>query len=316
MNDVLAWLAGLVAIVLPGFGATPTPGWNGYVEADYVYVSAVTAGPIETMSVGEGDEVAAGDVLFALRQDRQAAAVRGAEARVAAARAGLDNLTTGGRSAEIDVIRASLNKAVSELSLAQTTATRTEDLFAKGVATRAQLDQANASLESAKAAVAQYTAQLKVAELPARDAQQAEAEANVAAAEADADAARATLDDMTVKAPVAGRIERIYFDAGEVAGAGAPVLAILPAGALKVKFYLPEAARNAFRLGDEVAVGCDGCPSGLTAKLSWFASDPEFTPPIIYSRDERQRLTFLAEATLAADSALHPGQPVSVERLP
>jgi HlyD family secretion protein len=316
MNEFFAWLAGLVAIVLPGFGATPTPSWNGYVEADYVYVAPATAGPIATVAVGEDDDVRVGEVLFTLRQDQQAAAVRGAEARVAAARANLDNLTTGSRSAEIDVIRASLNKAVSDLSLAQTTATRTEDLFAKGIATKAQLDQANAALESARAAVAQFTAQLKVAELPARDAQQAQAEANVDAAEADADAARAALADRTVLAPVAGHVERLYFTAGEIAGPATPVLAILPADALKVKFYLPQADRDSFRLGDDVAVTCDGCAANLTARLSYFASDPQFTPPIIYSREERQRLTFLAEATLTAGTRLHPGQPVTVERLP
>ncbi|HET8729135.1 MAG TPA: HlyD family efflux transporter periplasmic adaptor subunit [Alphaproteobacteria bacterium] len=314
MNGVLAWLAGLVAIVVPGFGATPAPSWNGYVEADYVYVSPVSGGTIASIPVREGQTVAAGGLLFTLEETQQVAALRGAEARVAAAKANLDNLMTGSRSAEIDVLRAALQKAVSDLGLAQTTASRTQDLFARGVATKAQLDQASAALKAAEAAVEQDRAQLKVAELPARDAQQAAAEANLGAAQADADAARAALADRTVAAPVAGRIERVYFDLGEMAAAGTPVVAILPADALKVKFYLPEADRDSFRLGDPVAVTCDGCPAGLTAQLSWFASDPEFTPPVIYSRDERQRLTFLAEATLSPGSALHPGQPVTVER--
>lgn len=314
MNGFLAWLASLVAI-LPGFGAAPAPAWNGYVEADYVYVAPATAGTIDSIAVHEDQAVRAGDLLFSLEQTQQAANLKGAEARVAAARANLDNLMTGSRSEEIDVIRASLNKSVSDLNLAQTTATRTEDLFAKGVATKAQLDQANATLKSAEAAVEQFRAQLKVAELPARDAQQVAAQANVDAAAADADAARAALADRTVTAPVDGRIERIYFDAGEMAGAGTAVMSILPADKLKVKFYLPEADRDTFRLGDAVAVSCDGCPDDLSARLTWFASDPEFTPPIIYSRDERQRLSFMAEATLSPGSTLHPGQPVTVERL-
>ena len=142
-----------------------------------------------------------------------------------------------------------------------------------------------------------------MAELPARDAQQWQAEANLAAAKADAEKARADLADRTVVAPREGRVERLYFAAGEVAGAGTPVVALLPAEALKVKFYVAEAERAALALGQTVAVACDGCAAGLTARLSYFAADPEFTPPVIYSRDERQRLSFLAEAVLAAGRA-------------
>jgi HlyD family secretion protein len=65
-----------------------------------------------------------------------------------------------------------------------------------------------------------------------------------------------------------------------------------------------------------VEVNCDGCAGGLTATISHFASDPQFTPPIIYSRDERSRLVFLTEATLDTQSAVLPGQPVSIGRLP
>ena len=94
------------------------------------------------------------------------------------------------------------------------------------------------------------------------------------------------------------------------------ITSLAPLGALKVKFYLNQADRNQFAMGQEVSVSCDGCPAGLTGTLSYFASDPQFTPPIIYSRDERNRLVFLAEATMSADSAILPGQPVSIGLMP
>jgi HlyD family secretion protein len=313
MDGFLAWLFGLVALVIPGFGATEPPGYNGYVEARYVYASSTTAGPIETMSVREGDAVLAGDPLFRLRSEQQIALVSGAEARVAAAEAGLKNLTTGSRADELDVIQASLQKAQADMSLARDSATRSEKLFEQGLVPQSKLDQDRATLASAEAAVRQLEAQLKVAGLPARNEQQVQAEANLAAAHADAEKANADLADRTITAPAAGRIERVFFDAGEIVAAGTPVVSILPEGALKVKFYVPEAARAGFALGDQVAVSCDGCPDGLSAKVSFFASDPQFTPPVIYSRDERQRLSYLIEATLDGAS-LHPGQPVTVER--
>jgi HlyD family secretion protein len=97
--------------------------------------------------------------------------------------------------------------------------------------------------------------------------------------------------------------------------AGAPLLALLPDGAAEVKFYLPEGVRTQFLPGTKVAVSCDGCPDGLVATVTRLASDPDYTPPVIYSRDERQRLSFLAEALLPADIVLPPGQPVSVGAL-
>jgi HlyD family secretion protein len=312
-SSVIALIVGVIALVIPGFGTPETPRWNGYVEADYVYAAPLSAGQIATLAVHEGDLVAAGDLLFTLNDSQQQALLASANAGVAVAEANLSNLTTGSRQDEIDVIRASLSKAQSDLSLARDTSARQGKLFAQGVSTQSQLDQARATLASAEAAVRQLQAQLKVAELPARDAQRLAAEANVAVARAAVEKAKADLGDRTVLAPTAGRIEELYFDSGEMAAAGSPVASILPDGALKVKFYLPEAVRQEFALGDRVSVSCDGCPDGLTATVSFFASDPQFTPPVIYSRDERQRLSFLAEATLDAGT-LHPGQPVTLER--
>lgn len=314
MDAFFAWLIGLIAIVIPGFGAVEPPRYNGYVEARYVYAAAPTGGPIETISVEEGDLVLDGDLLFRLKQDQQISALQAAEARVAAAEAALANLTTGGREDELDVVRASLQKAEADLSLAREISARSGKLFAEGLIAQSKYDQDRATLASAEAQVKQLSAQLKVSELPARDAQQQQAEANLSAAQADAEKANWDLADRTITAPAAGRVERVYYDRGEIVAAGAPVVSILPEGALKVKFYVPETARAEFSVGETVAVSCDGCPEGLTARLSYFASDPQFTPPVIYSRDERQRLSFLVEATLEGAS-LPPGQPVTVERL-
>lgn len=313
MNEIMAFFAGLLALV-PGLGPAPAPSWNGYVEADYVYVGAPSAGTIETVVAREGQPIKAGEVLFILDSRQQQAALRAAEARVEAARANADNLATGSRDAEIDVIRANLEKANADLALAQSQSTRSDTLLAEGLVSQAKADQDRATLRSATAQVSQLEAQLRVAELPARDPQRVAAEATLVAAEADADKAREDLADRTVLAPSDGRVERLYFSGGELAPAGTPVVALQPADALKVKFYLAEADRPDFVLGEVLKISCDGCGAGLSATVSFFASDPQFTPPVIYSRDERSRLTFLTEATLAEGSAPHPGQPVTIAK--
>lgn len=312
MDQFVAWLFGLIALVVPGFGTPETPSWNGYIEADYVYIGAPSGGTIAAIAVSEGEAVRADDVLFTLDDRTQQAALRAAEARVEMAEANADNLATGSRDAELDVIRANLEKARADLDLARSQAERTDEMLARGLVPQAQADRDHATLASAQAQLAQLEAQLRVAELPARDPQRDAAQASLIAARADAEQARFALADRTIHAPVDGQVDRIYFAAGEIAPAGGPVLALLPEEALKVKFYVPEAERANLSLGQTVAISCDGCAAGLTAEIGSFASEPQFTPPVIYSREERERLTFLVEATLASDAVLHPGQPVTV----
>jgi len=314
MHELFAFFTGLLSFI-PGFGAPAEPIYTGYLEADYVYAAPATSGQIASLPVREGQAVRAGDTLAVLSSAQQEAALRGAEARVAAADATWRNLVTGGRAQEIEVTRAALNKAKADLTLAQSNFDRSQSLFERGVIAAAQVDQDRSSLASAQAQVNQMEAQLQVAELPARDAQQVAAEANLNAARADADKARADLADRTLTAPVDGRIERLYFSQGEMLAAGTPLLSLLPEGKLKAKFYINEADRSAFALGDRVEVSCDGCAARLMATLTFLASDPQTTPPIIYSRDERSRLVFLAEAQLDAPGNLLPGQPIAVRRI-
>ncbi len=315
MDQFMAWLFGLAAAIVPGLGDDATPRFNGYVEIDYVYVAPLAGGRITDIAVSEGQRVAAGDVLVSLDASQQQAALLGAEAQVAAAEAALRNLETGGRDDEIAVARANLMQAEADLKLAQDTAERSTRLFDQGIVPKARRDQDQTALSVAEARVAQLAAQLKVIELPARDAQQQQAEANLAAARASAEAARIALAERTLTAPADAQVEKLFYSAGEVDSAGGPLLSLRTDGALKVKFYLPEAGRSAYPVGSMFRVSCDGCPDSITATLSYLAADPQFTPPVIYSRDERQRLSFLAEAEIAG-ADLPPGQPVTLEPMP
>jgi len=90
---------------------------------------------------------------------------------------------------------------------------------------------------------------------------------------------------------------------------------MLPDGALKLTLYAPEGALSSLAVGEQLPVRCDGCPSGLTAVVSYIAREPEFTPPVIYSLDQRQTLVYLIEARPAHDLTLRlqPGQIVDVD---
>lgn len=316
MSDLPTWLASIVAVIMPIFGQTPEQVYNGYVEGDYVYVAPLSAGRIVSIAVNEGEHVVAGQLLMSLDDTTERAALRGAEARVAVASANLDNLKTGRREDEIEVIRASLARAKADQQLAKTTLARSSQLLERNLVPVAQLDAQQAALDSADALVLQLIAELRVAELPARDAQQLAAEATLTASKADADLARSSLDNRIILSPTNGLVERVFFDAGEVAATAAPAMAILPPGKLKALFFVPEPERAEFSIGDVLNMTCDGCADGLTVRVTRMASDPQHTPPIIYSREERSRLVFRAEAILQDAPNLLPGQPVTLTRQP
>ena len=122
------------------------------------------------------------------------------------------------------------------------------------------------------------------------------------------------LGQRAVIAPKAGRVNDTYYVVGDFVPAGSPVVSLLPPGNIKVRFFVPEKALGTVRYGQPVAITCDGCGAPIGAKVSFVAPQAEYTPPVIYSRERREKLVFLVEARPAASDAakLHPGQPVEV----
>jgi HlyD family secretion protein len=297
------------------FGTGPEPGFNGYLEADYIYVAPLSAGRIIAITAEEGGHVTAGQVLARLDDQTQQAAVKAADAAVAQALANLDNLSTGSREAEIAVVRASLHRAQADRDLADATLERTLQLSGQGQVSAARVDQDRAAATAAAAQVEQLAAQLAVAQLPARAAQRGAAEAALDVARAEAEAARIALNDRTLAAPISGVLDRRFYQAGEVAASGAPILSLYDPARIKAIFFVPEAKRAALQPGQRLTVTCDGCAgpgAAMLATVTRIAPEPQYTPPILYSRDERARLVFRVEAVLPDGSGLQPGQPVTL----
>lgn len=304
---VIAVLAivGLVWFLLARRGAEAEgSAFTGYVVSDNIYMTAPAPGTLSEIAVRRGDRVAAGQPLFridptvrAAETDRARAQISGAEAGVAQQRAALSRAQADLAAAQADADRSGIEAArlaaaqrekpgaVAQLQLDQATAAHKAALGRR--------DAARAALTSASAAISASQAQVR------------QAQAGLASA-------RRQLDDLAPVSPVAGRIEEIMFKPGESVAANAPVVAIVPDGEVKVRFYVPEPSLSSFRPGRSVAIGCDGCGSGLTATVDFVSSQPEYTPPVIYSLDARSKLVFMVEAVPANPRALVPGQPMDV----
>lgn len=293
--------------------ASSPPLATGYVEGDYVLIAPVETARIEAINVARGERFDPGQALVRLEHLDAEIAVAQARAGLAQAASQLADLKQGRRAEEIAMIEASLNSAKAQQAEAGRKLSRVRNLETRGIASQADLDTAMTNAELAEAKVTELEANLAVARLPARPDQIKAAEAALKQAGAAMENAEWRLDNRTLTAPAAGTVSDVVRNAGEVAGPQAPVLTILPDGAVKLKLYVPQDSRSALAPGASLNVRCDGCDDRLTATVSYIAPDPEFTPPVIYSLENRQSLVYLVEARPdAGQDMLQPGQIVDV----
>lgn len=311
------WSAMLSALVALGLAAPASEaGHQGYVEAEFVLVAPTGGGPLESLAVRRGDRVEAGAALYRLDRTVERAALERVEARLAKARHALADLSKGKRQPEVEMIRAQQEQAGADLRLAEAQLQRQRRLTGSTAFSPEQLDQAQATYDLRRAKLEELKAAMATAKQSLGRADElGAAEAEVAAGEAELTEARWRLDQRAPTAPVAGLVFDTFFRPGEWVAAGQPVVSLLPPENLKVRFFVPQAALAAFPVGQAVTVACDGCPEPIPARVSFVSPEAEFTPPVLYNRDNRNRLVFMIEALPTATPALlRPGQPVDVVR--
>jgi HlyD family secretion protein len=280
---------------------------SGYIEGEELYLAAPVAGTVQAIAVQEGARVRAGTALFSIdpaalsaQGDQARAGITTARTQIAAARANAEQA-----EAEVRAAAALSDRARSDLARLESVQRSDPSAVAgKDIdAARAALREANARLAAARDNAAARRAQISATRA---QAQQAEGGAREVAIR---------VGQLSPAAPADARIDRIFYQRGEWVNANQPVLSLLPDDAIKVRFYVPEAEIARYRPGSSVAFSCDGCPARLTARISYVSPRPEFTPPIIFSRETRDRLVFLVEAKPDRRARLQPGLPIDVEPL-
>ena len=235
-----------LAAALAGCNERRDPGFQGWVEADMIFVSPDESGRVTRLNVREGDDVKPGAPLYSVDDDLQ---------------------------------QADLNQNNATLANAQQTYDRAASLSKTGSGTQANLDAAISALRVAEARV--NTSQTRLAR-------------------------------RSGFAPVGGTVQQIYFREGEMVPTQRPVLSIMPPGNMKVRFFVAETELPKLSIGDEIRVTCDNCATDLTAKIYFIATTAEYTPPVIYSLDERNKLVYLIQARPGRPDSLRVGQPISV----
>jgi len=246
MNARRIVLLGVALLALTACGKSEDPGYQGWVEADLIFVSPDEAGRVDTLSVREGDAVETGAPLFGVDPELQ--------------------------QADVDMATAAVTNATLAFERAQT-------LLKTSAGTQKTVEDAEATLRTARARL---------------------------------NSAQTRLARRKMASPVNGSVQQIYYRPGEVVPAGRPVVSLLPPGNIKIRFFVPETALPKVALGESVTIHCDGCKSDVAAKVTFISRTSEFTPPVIYSLDERSKLVFLIEARTGTPGELRVGQPVDV----
>ena len=287
--------------------------WQGYVEGEFVQVSAPVPGRLDTMAVKRGDRVKAGDALFELESAYERAALRAAMADRDSAEAQLADMRTGKRPPEIAALEAQLEQARAVERDSSVQLKRDLELYRRDAIPKSQLDNSQ-SLEDANAArVRELTDNIAIARLPDREMQIKAQAAVVRSAVARVEQAEWTLSRKQIASTRDGLVYDVVFRVGEWVPAGQPVVRMLPPENVKIRFYVPEAALSSLRVGQALRVGRDGAEP-VPATITYISAEAEFTPPVIYSNESRYKLSFMVEAHTAPEVAatLSPGQPVQV----
>jgi HlyD family secretion protein len=314
-KKVIPTLAMLAAAFIAGCSSNSPDEFQGYIEGEYVYVASPLGGALTNLAVARGDEVKAGQLLFTLERESEASAVRQAEKNLAQSQSQLDDLTKGKRPTEIASLAAQLDQAKANLKLANADFTRREQLGGAQVISKEELDAARAQRDANQAQVDQLAADLETATLGGREDAVRAAQAAVESQNAALDKAKWSFDQKQQFAPANAFVQDTLYRSGEFVAAGNPVVVLLPPENLKVRFFVPQEVLPKIKTGQTIAVNFDGAAKNYSATINFISTQNEFTPPVIYNRENRAKLVYMIEAKFSpADAAeLRPGQPVDVK---
>lgn len=307
------YLAVILSVWLSGCQPHSRPThFSGYIEAEFVTVSAPDAGWIEAPQWQYGQTVQVGALLARFDSHFQQYQLDEAVANAESLSAQLNDALHGARSEEIAVLESQLDEQQFTVEEAKLELTRLAALREKALATQADYDKAVLNLKALEAA-AQVTAhQIEVQMLAGRPDYLDSLRQQLKAADAARQQAAWKLEQRILRSRIDGTIKEIYARVGEYVNAAQPVLLIQLADTAKVRFYVPEAELGSIRAGQTVTVRQDGTDTVYTATIGYISQRAEYTPPVLYSEKARQDLVFMAEANFSAPAAFHPGQPVSV----
>lgn len=311
-------LIGCLALGPQGCRLSDTDSFQGYVDAEYVLVASPLGGPLKELRVDRGQDVLPDDILFSLDDEPQAAARREAARGRDQARAQLEDLKKGLRPSEIAEIEARLDRARANLNYTSSDLKRVENLRSRDFISEDEYRRLESTVIAERKTVNEIEAELETARLGARTDQIIAAEAVLASRKAALTQAEWNLAQQTGRAPARALVFDTLYRPGEYVPPGKPVVSLLPPENLKVRFFVPEGIFSQLSPRMALLVSADGLKEPVEARITYISPQAEYTPPVIFSRERREKLVYMVEGRFSDRDRfpLRPGQPVEVRLAP
>lgn len=286
--------------------------YQGYVEGENVFLASPNSGILKQLFVQRGEQVNKGQLLFQLDSDPQVLVVKQNEADLLQAQKVLKDLEQPRRLPEIEAIKAQIEQTEAKLKLAEIRVKRMQTLYTQHAIDKDSVDATVANLKEQQQLKAQYESNLELARLGSRNEQIKAQQAQVISLTAKLNEAKWQLQQKSVYAPDQGYIFDTYYRVGEFVASQQAVLSLLSPKNVRIEFFVPVEQLATIHLKQKINFICYGCSQRGTALINYISPEAQYTPPLVYSRENTDKLVFRIKAKIEQPNEFKPGQPVTV----
>jgi HlyD family secretion protein len=291
---------------------------SGTIEVTEIRLSPKVGGEVIELIAREGDAVEKGQILARIDHTALDLQLEQAKAEMRLAEAQFALLVKGARSEDIQQGQEALVQAEENLRVAREDAERTRQLLPGGSVSEKQRDEAEARLVVAQAQANAAEQALKKLQNLARPEEVQAAEARVDQARFAVQLLQNRIQDATVTSPLNGIVLQRLAEVGENIVSGATMFVVADLSGVELEVYVAEPDLSRLDLGQQVEVQIDGDPPAtFPGKITFIASEAEFTPKNIQTRDERVKLVFGVKVFVENPlGILKPGMPADAVLVP
>jgi HlyD family secretion protein len=304
----------LSVLILTGCKKDDPTTYQGYVEGEYVNIASSQSGRLNKLFVTRGENVNSDAPLFVLDSENETAQLHQNESELTSAQAVLNDMHKGSRTEELDVIKAKLTQAKADADNFQEQLRRNQELYKANALSKETLDNTTASAHRSAALVNELQNSLKVAQIGDRKDRIEAQKAKVDQIQALITQTTWKLSEKARKSPSEAMVFDTLYREGEFVPTGGIVVRLLPPQNRKIRFFVPQNIAEKLTINQNLSVVSRSDGRKIPAHVTYISTEAEYTPPIIYSNETKEKLIYMIEAyPLPADATLlHPGQPVEV----
>jgi HlyD family secretion protein len=304
----------LTVLILTGCQKNTIHTYQGYAEGEYVNISSTQSGKLEKLFIKRGETISKDSNLFLLDHANESLALEQATSELSIAKATLDDYKKGARNEEIQVLEAQLSQAKANAENANLQLSQNTHLYTSNAVSKVEFDNSTALSKSTAAKVKELQNTLSVAKLSKRSDQILAQENRISQAKATVDLAQWRVDEKALKSPDNALVFDTLYREGEFVPTGGIIARLLPPENIKIRFFVPQAIAETLKNNQNITIVSRADQKKIPAHITYISTEAEYTPPIIYSNETKDKLVYMIEAYPESKYAplLHPGQPVEV----